>query len=364
MALLMPSVMLLLVVVTTGLVLPQSSTGRYQHVSQIAQWYQSRNHTDFKYIDPGYKAVSILNHTQLSPSFATTASNLTSRAPPKLLFPSFPLGPTFKGDDWPSQDAVAAVATALQDAWALVMEERTVLEGCDPKKHPSYLRYFHPDELDIVKKTFKNLAGSHGQGPDAMQYDLNVRWRYGSGQKPGQGCDSDPNMSSFLMQAYIENDEAWYADLVICEVATEPPVPQSLARVIGSNCESLKDRATLDMEVPGAAILHELLHWNEVTQQRGLEHIGDWNDKEKDPNANPQAGYGAFDAKEVNRLNPGKGHLNADNFVYFSLESYYIAKCPTVKEGEGNKKKRSFDDPVKEDWEIKPRHEGEGGGGS
>jgi hypothetical protein len=111
-------------------------------------------------------------------------------------------------------------------------------------------------------------------------------------------------------------------------------------------CEELPDVATAAMDVPGATVLHEFLHWHEMTANIGTLEIVDYNIDDLginlvDPKAWPQTGYGPENAQALNevfqRWDPSdmsEEHLirapwlNADNYVYFCLEAYWEAKCP------------------------------------
>ena len=78
------------------------------------------------------------------------------------------------------------------------------------------------------------------------------------------------------------------------------------------------------MEAPAAAVLHELMHYNEITERYGRQHISDWKNDPHDANEYPLGGYGAFQASELSRVHPGKGSLNADSYVYLALESFFV----------------------------------------
>ena len=215
----------------------------------------------------------------------------------------------------------------------------------------SSARYFTAAELATVRSNFQAVLGTHGQGPDAMADHLQVKWRYSGAAAAGQGCDDDPDMTSYLIQSQRTTaNDPWEADLVVCPAAFNEPSPPSLTSVINADCQSLKDRATLDMEAPAAAILHELMHWNEVTERFGRQHIGDWNSNPHNANAYPLGGYGAFQASELNRVHPDSGSLNADNYVYFALESFFVQRCPPVTDAEGRQHVKVFDVPQPADW--------------
>ena len=171
---------------------------------------------------------------------------------------------------------------------------------------------------------------------------LTIYYRYNSAEnKPGDVCDADPYAEAILYQWETE-DGFWKAELVMCPYAFEPPSPESLQSVLDSKCESIKDRATYDMTAPGGAILHELLHWKEVTEGQGGFYVGDWNELPlfaPDPKASPVHGYGAWSASELNRVN-GKGRENADSYSWYALEAFFTKNC-----------KKEFSAPREEDFD-------------
>ena len=49
-------------------------------------------------------------------------------------------------------------------------------------------------------------------------------------------------------------------------------------------------------------------------------------------------------------MHPGQGSLNADNYVYFALEAFFVQRCPPVVGADGKQRARSFGAPLAADW--------------
>ena len=192
-----------------------------------------------------------------------------------------------------------------------------------------------------------------------MEEALQIRWRYDS-EDPDSECDQSQQLQGWSYEEEVNG--VYSADLVMCNVIFAPPSRNSLEEELTNGCNLIADRATPTLDIPAATIMHELLHWKELNVKNGLDYIDDWNHGRL-PNIDPSDGYGAYNAKRVdnsfdlvqemltiqlNDLNK-KPRLNANSYVYFTLESFFLRHYENLIDDHGNRR-GSFEDPIEADW--------------
>ena len=94
-----------------------------------------------------------------------------------------------------------------------------------------------------------------------------------------------------------------HASILLCPSIFQAPLPPSLNHILDNKCNTIGHSADNNMDVPGALILHELLHWGLMTDAQSdyrnpdAGWVSDWNDR-RDPgyneNQDPPNGYGPF----------------------------------------------------------------------
>ena len=121
---------------------------------------------------------------------------------------------------------------------------------------------------------------------------LDLRWRYREKAKTSP-CDASPRMYGGLSQPEQfeevvdeggNREKGFRAELLLCERMFTPGFPLFLQMALreGSQrnrCPSIKDSATMEMYIPGATVLHELMHWSQfrIIQDQSQEPDGPWN---------------------------------------------------------------------------------------
>lgn len=218
----------------------------------------------------------------------------------ELDFPALVHNPTWS--NFQDTDHLNAVAMAFIDVWELSYAARLELAEhfCSPSR--TYLRYFKNEHFDIVREAFVSLQGD-GNGPPVMATSLDVRYRYGVDKygdfDPADHCAANPDWDAWLDDKLWTANGPWKAYLTVCPRMFSVRYP-SLMHVLKDRCSDIKGRATPEMEVPAATIMHELLHWNQISTRAGLPYIGDFNTDDPgdpvNPNEYPATGYGAYRA--------------------------------------------------------------------
>ncbi|KPI44679.1 uncharacterized protein AB675_8758 [Cyphellophora attinorum] len=268
-------------------------------------------------------------------------------AVPDLFLP--PRAPILR--NFPDTNTQNMAVTAFFDALNLAFSGYKALMGqCKPGWQPpaTYLRYFPPEPEDArgsVQDALLAVIGPSPYGPAEMDepgYSFAIYYEEVV-DVPESIAELDQRMCSHNdpPNAYFgESDEDSAAWMVIC-----PKTFENQKDLSHTTCEELPDGATAAMDVPGATVLHEFLHWHRMTTNIGTLEIVDYNIDDLginliDPKAWPKTGYGPENAQALNevfqRWDPSdmsEEHLtrapwlNADNYVYFCLESYWEEKC-------------------------------------
>ena len=138
-----------------------------------------------------------------SSSFQLSNHSIQGRAPPDLVPPNLPHGPSFWGFE--DQDQLNCIARAFTDAWQIILRARVILHDCNHpvEQNPTFLRYFRAQDADWVRKRFDWISGDDYQGPAVMAQQvqapegmvnaLSVRYRFQS-NNPTSPCDTRPNL--------------------------------------------------------------------------------------------------------------------------------------------------------------------------
>jgi hypothetical protein len=205
------------------------------------------------------------------------------------VFPEYSHGPVWT--NFPDRPTLNLAVTALLDAMLLVYAARLFLEVQHCGWTDTYLRYFRADQLDEVRKRFDWISGEDGFGPDLMEEALQIRWKLDEGETESR-CDKE---SLFAYFGQEKKSGIWTFDIVLCPTVFDTDESRnSLKDEIDHGCDNFGDRADPGMDIPGATVLHELLHWHAITGG-GLK---DWMAKDHG-RVLPKIGYGAYNSMLV-----------------------------------------------------------------
>ena len=209
----------------------------------------------------------------------------------------------------------------------------------------SFYRYFSEEHARDVFNVFSYILGRHGYGPDEVtQPDWPLSILYGSQRSIWDRVDNCVTKPDFT---------CWFSNwgryptggpyMVLCPQLF-PRFPRPL---FDWDCDHVPEAATGEILTVGTLMLHEITHWNILTLKAAPEiplRVVDYGYELGGVRASndgmPPDGYGPYNAMMLNR-NRGRGqgaskqpYQNADNFMLFALESYFLDKC-----------KREFKDP-------------------
>ena len=200
------------------------------------------------------------NSTDLLPNNVTTQRDSTN-----LIFPSLPQGPRFV--DFPNQDTLNGVATAFVDALRLALEAWAAVSANNFDEDQSYKRYFQLDQQCNIQNTLRWLLND-GAGPATMPDLLEIRFEFSSNDDNAEvTCEKDPQLSSYIVHRN-KHDGRFHAEMIICPFAFE-----GSKKLDTVSCNSLFDRSTKVMDVPGANVLHEVSSYESRTGATGTLQI-------------------------------------------------------------------------------------------
>ena len=190
------------------------------------------------------------------------------------------------------QNQYNAIATAVLDALRLAHAALHVMEQCLVPEDDSITRFFDtgtPHVLERVYNMFNALVGTDGLGaPELLDpgYQLETWLDHGSSDyvifEHPRSCDN-PYLMGY-MNHFVTNDRKTW--MMLCP-RIWTTFPSSLGHI---GCDDLHDVAGYEMVVPGAVLLHELMHWRMLSIAHANIEITDWNWRQYD--VNPPNGYG------------------------------------------------------------------------
>ena len=169
-----------------------------------------------------------------------------------------------------------------------------------------------------MRTILETVLGPPGSvGPTMMAEMLKVV--YGRCLNPAgdDNCALDPNERSYFVG---QGDST---QITLCDRAIKRP-RLSLGQ---TNCKLIGSSASADtMEVIGSLILHEILHWGPLTDQKIGFHV-DWDpDEVEDEDHIPPDGCDAYNAWQLN-VRGKSSEQNADSYAMFAAESWYAVRC-------------------------------------
>ena len=150
---------------------------------------------------------------------------------------------------------------------------------------------------------------------------------------PAHECAQIPTLLGCRFERPGDAIADWPDDWSVCVLC---PNAFNLGGLRTTTCDSLGTVTSAQMDVLGATMLHEFMHWEFMTVPLIGYPIYDWNRVLYNPGAYPANAYGAFNCAEINRLSlqpASRGKIvpnpmqNTDSFVYFALETYWRKKC-------------------------------------
>ena len=162
------------------------------------------------------------------------------------------------------------------------------------------------------------LGPPGGVGPAMMAEKLKIVYERSINPEEDDNCALDPNERSYFVG---QGDSA---QIILCDRAFKGP----RLNLDQTDCNLTGPSASADsMEVIGSLILHEILHWRPLIDQKIGFHVGDWDpDEIEDDDHIPPDGYDAYNAWQLNtRGKPSE--QNADNYAMFAAESFYAVHC-------------------------------------
>jgi hypothetical protein len=164
----------------------------------------------------------------------------------------------------------AHIASAFRDAILLATHASVVLSDCDPV----FLRYFRPDEARFVMNLFRTIAGLPYDVPfdiEDMTKHMTLAYReefqtlriyYGDNPLENEAVDAGarPCLQG-ADPAYLTVSFDGVRYMSVCETGLQRyPLMNDIT------CDDLGDRDTDLMASLGSIILHEIIHWKELTQ--------------------------------------------------------------------------------------------------
>ena len=204
----------------------------------------------------------------------------------------------------------------FSDALMLSYHSWLALEATD-NLTASYYRYFNDSELQDVRMVYAAILGPRAEGSRLMtggRLTITQDQPSDAYRTLGVGSACDDGYAGFLVSG--EDD----AQMVLCQDVFTQDVTH---RVDDIPCDNIGSYASSGWVSTSSVMLHEFAHWAGNTND-DIADVSDWQGDDGD--MSPVNDYGPYNAMMVNKFGRG-GSANAENFMFFGLETYYLQHC-------------------------------------
>ncbi|KAK5945288.1 hypothetical protein PMZ80_002492 [Knufia obscura] len=268
----------------------------------------------------------------------TSTSTITLPHDPRAVPPEYNPADYFEYHAFPNPNTQNMVSQALLGAQIMLYTAlQTIGAGPPtpnpPATNPSFLRYFNPGDVLTVGSILQGLlavlgAPDTGVIRDCLAVPKLQIWYLAHPAAP-QRCEEIPDW------AYVGWCKDQYGNARTCMVICESFFAE-YKRFDEVKCEelgpSIDEGFEEDLPIESAAltIVHELMHWEQVTQQLAGLKIVDVKHTRPDTHVVTGA-YRAYYAMKTkdSAWKPTGGLLqNADNYAMMVAEIFYGSRCP------------------------------------
>ncbi|KAK5940736.1 hypothetical protein PMZ80_007153 [Knufia obscura] len=283
-----------------------------------------------------------------------TTTNFSRRAIP----PGHPFEGIFSMENWRSKQLQESqVLSALVEALDLLRAGVQALAAMDPNNpSPSFRRYFPPTAYTRTRYVLNQLAVQLGLPVPQWQYTyvpilqalpLRIFYQFAPGSPDAQECVRTDRLVSAYMskQTYLNQplNERRTRHLVICQRTldfnNEDPDDhfrfRSLTDVQRDGLDPFASVRGVQefnynsggMFFTGMILLHEILHWTEVTRPIAGYEIEDqvYNSPTRGPGL--KTARTPWETRELKRVDENLACYNDQSFIWFMVEELFRERC-------------------------------------
>lgn len=264
--------------------------------------------------------------TDLSTINLTLRDDPPQAPPPPYVWQDF----MYFEDGFPTEAHEYAVISAFIDTLRLASAGISAITSLQtsanppPGAAPSFLRYFTPLDHPKVRSILTNILAVLGVASAERECSLLPRLPilYDDTWNPARHCLNQPDLRAYMVQS----DNPGESFMNIC-----PYFFQNYRRIDDIQCDTLGNTAEngfpehRGMWSSGSVLLHELLHWSDLSHaQIGMSIVDQVVTR---PSGRQTKAYGPYYSWLGNKNGLFDPLSNDDNYVYFAQEVFWSGKC-------------------------------------